>query len=109
MAEPSALSSERDISAADFATIYSVEHGRNDTQESAANTEYFRRTDERVPKVKASPVRQCPRNHVVRRYDKAGRGLYSRGSGPSFRPDLQALAAAVRSGGQGGPLFAATA
>jgi hypothetical protein len=29
--------------------------------------------------------------------------------GPSFRPDLHALAAAVRSGGQGGPLFAATA
>jgi probable HAF family extracellular repeat protein len=71
--------SERDISAADFAKIYSVEHGRNYMQEPTANPEYFRRTDERVPKVKASPVRQCPRNHVVRRYDKAGRDLYSRG------------------------------
>src|SRR5262249_7077944 len=48
---------ERDISPANFAKIYAVGYGRNDTQASTANTKYFGRTDARGPRVKAQPGR----------------------------------------------------
>ena len=73
------VSFETDIAAADFAKIYSAEHGRNDTRASTANTGYFGQTDARVPKVRALQGREWSRIHVARRYDEAGRGLYSRG------------------------------
>src|SRR6516164_11791045 len=54
---------ERDISPVDFVKIYAAEHGRNDTQASTDQKEYFGRTDARVAKVKVQPGRERPRIH----------------------------------------------